>query len=281
MSPIFLASSGTDVLAHSWYLAIERNVRGRNVAVSVWETGPRDLPMRIKLVLPWLLMLSAVLLPGYRPHEEAAIAKICASNLRAIEYTFAGMASATRIAGNGEVVSQYPVPPASDLRHWPECKLFREVASGAREYTVVASAGRFLARCPYHFTVDDLRFGPDLERDPIAGPLVEKAKERMRSNFYVAVLVANAVVWYAPGLLLLLLFTLAGAGFTAWFVGLYRAAVRVLSVVALVAVVPVNVAASTPQMAHAANITAVFALVNFVLLMVAPVGKQDLRPRAG
>ncbi len=278
MSPMF---GVTDVSAFSWYLASERLVRGRDVAVSVEESGDRDLPMSIKRLMPLLLLLSAVLLPGYRPHEEAAIAKICASNLRAIEYALAVMASSTRIAGNGEVVSQYPVLPGSDLRHWPECKLFREVTSGAREYTVVASAGRFLARCPYHFTVNDLRFGPDLERDPIAGPLVEKAKERMRHSFYVAVLVANVVVWYAPGLLLLLSFSLAGAGFPAWLFGLYQAAVRVLSVVAVVAVVPANVAASTPQMAHAANITAMFALGNLGLLMVAPVGKQESAPRAG
>ncbi|MGI6445208.1 MAG: hypothetical protein ACOX2I_05780 [Candidatus Ozemobacteraceae bacterium] len=228
-----------------------------------------------------LLLLATLLLPGYRPAEDRSIDKTCAANLRVIGVALERLEASkpATIRGIGETIAEYPVPEGGESSTWPECPLVHEAAlellpekSG---YTVIASGGQFLVCCPYHRTVADFRSGSELYKDPIAARLKAKANRQMPDIRMPGPFLMNILLWYSPGIALFLLRRWLGPDSLSSLTRFYRKAVRLVTIVILIVVIPGNVALSTPSAIQALNITAVFALIN--LLCLAYLRKKEVR----
>lgn len=228
-----------------------------------------------------LLLLATLLLPGYHPAEDRSIDKTCAANLRVIGVALERLEASkpATIRGIGETIAEYPVPEGGESSTWPECPLVHEAAlellpekSG---YTVIASGGQFLVCCPYHRTVADFRSGSELYKDPIAARLKAKANRQMPDIRMPGPFLMNILLWYSPGIALFLLRRWLGPDSLSSLTRFYRKAVRLVTIVILIVVIPGNVALSTPSAIQALNITAVFALIN--LLCLAYLRKKEVR----
>ena len=105
-------------------------------------------------------------------------------------------------------------------------------------YTVIASGGQFLVCCPYHRTVADFRSGSELYKDPIAARLKAKANRQMPDIRMPGPFLMNILLWYSPGIALFLLRRWLGPDSLSSLTRFYRKAVRLVTIVILIVVIP-------------------------------------------